>query len=120
MQQVIHSFHRFIEHLLHSRLCEVHWVKMMNKAVFQAVTFEQEFPCPSLTSSRLGIFAKLISSIKKRNRRNKDEEDIHTFELNPCYSLTVAPEKKGLEKQDKYASQNELAAEAYFKIILPF
>lgn len=73
MQQVIHSFHRFIEHLLHSRLCEVRWVKMMNKAVFQAVTFEQEFPCPSLTSSRLGIFAKPISSIKKKKKKETNE-----------------------------------------------
>lgn len=92
MQQVSHLVHRFTEHLLYFRLCEVRWVNMMNKAVFQAVTFEQEFPCPSLTSSRLGIFAKPISSIKKKNERNKNEEDIHTLELNPCYSLTVAPE----------------------------
>lgn len=65
-----------------------------------------------MTLSGLGTFAKPISSIrgrggvlggrerqrdrktKERKKKNKDEGDPHTLELNPCCSLTVAPEER--------------------------
>lgn len=97
MQQVIHSVHRFTEHLLYFRLCEVHWVKMMNKAGFQAVTFEQEFPCPSLISSRLGIFAKPISSIKKETNETRMKKIFTHLNL-ILATLLLWLQKKGFGK----------------------